>query len=165
MQVTLTASDLAAMPNALRQDLFTYLAMRRKGGGKRQAAVAEGTTFQGLAVLDGATALALVRNVSFGHKLKGLHDLLETFSYDAEADAPGPERLVHLLKLDGARQLRRYFNAITRLLKRTTRETAPLARYSRHSRTYLVHPTSRASLREVFAQLVQSGVGEEPPWA
>jgi len=165
MQVTLTASDLAAMPSSLRQDLFAYLAARRKGGGRRQAAVGEGPTFQGLAVLDRATAIALVRDVSFGHELKGLHDLLEAFSYEDEGDAPGPERLVHLLKLDGARQLRRYFNAITRLLKRTTRQTAPLARYSRHSRTYVVHPTTRASLREVFAQLAQSGEGEEPPWA
>ena len=165
MQVTLTASDLAAMPSALRQDLFTYLATRRKGGGRRQAAVGEGPTFQGLAVLDRATAIALVRDVSFGHELKGLHDLLEAFSYENEGDAPGPERLVHLLKLNERRQLRRYFDAITRLLKRTTGATVPLAQYSRYSRTYLVHPTTRASLREVFAQLAQSGVGEEPPWA
>ena len=165
MQVTLTASDLAAMPSALRQDLFTYLATRRKGGGRRRAAVGEGTTFQGLAVLDRAAAIALVRNVSFGHELKGLHDLLEAFSYENNGDAPGPERLAHLLKLDAARQLRRYFNAITRLLKRTNGETAPLAQYSRHSRTYLVHPTTRTSLHEVFTQLAQSVDGEEPPWA
>ena len=165
MQVTLTASDLAAMPSSLRQDLFAYLAARRKGAGKRQAAVGEGMAFQGLAVLDCTAAIALVRDVSFGHELKGLHDLLEAFSYEDQGDAPGPERLVHLLKLDGARQLRRYFNAIARLLKRTSRQTAPLARYSRHSRTYVVHPTTRASLREVFAQLAQSGEGEEPPWA
>lgn len=165
MQVILTASDLAAMPSALRQELLTYLAARRKGGGTRQAAVGKEATFQGLAALDRPAAIALVRDVSFGHELKGLHELLEALSYEKEGDAPGPERLVHLLKLDEARQLRHYFNAVARLLKRTTGETAPLLRYSRHARTYLVHPTTRTSLREVFAGLAQSGEGEEPPWA
>ena len=30
MQLTLTESDLAAMPSALRQDLLAYMATRRK---------------------------------------------------------------------------------------------------------------------------------------
>jgi hypothetical protein len=42
MQVILTATDLAAMPTALRQDLLAYLATRRKAaapsGGRRRRA-------------------------------------------------------------------------------------------------------------------------------
>jgi len=165
MQVTLTASDLAAMPSALRQDLFAYLATRRKSSGGRRPANGGGTAFEGLAVLDRARAVELVRNVSFGHELKGIHDILEAFSYQKDSDAPGPDRLARLLKLDEPQQLRRYFNAIRKLLRRTTGDTVPLARYSRRDRAYLVHPSTRASLREVFAQLAQSGEGEEPPWA
>lgn len=165
MQVTLTASDLAAMPSALRQDLFAYLAMRRKSSSGRRPANGGGAAFEGLAVLDRARAIELIRNVSFGHELKGIHDILEAFSYQKDSDAPGPDRLARLLNLDEPRHLRRYFNAIKQLLRRTTGDTVPLARYSRRDRAYLVHPATRASLREVFAQLAQSGEGEEPPWA
>jgi len=165
MQVTLTASDLAAMPSALRQDLFTYLATRRKSASRRRPTNGEGTAFEGLAILDRARAIELVRNVSFGHELKGLHDVLAAFSYEKDSDAPGPDHLARLLKLDEPRQLRRYFNAIKQLLRRTTGDKMPLARYSRRDRAYLVHPATRASLREVFAQLAKSGEGEEPPWA
>ena len=168
MQVTLTASDLAAMPTALRQDLLAYLASRRKPApgraGPRRGA-GEGGSFDGLAVLDRDQAVALVRNVSFGRERKGLHDLLDALAYEKDGAAPTPEHLARLLKLDGARHLRRYFNAIRRLLKGVTHDVAPLMRYSRHTGSYLVHPVTRASLREVFAGLAKSGEGEEPPWA
>ena len=104
-------------------------------------------------MLDRSQAIVLVRGVSFGRQLKGLHDLLEAFSYERDGEAPGPERLARLLKVDDPRHLRRYFEAIKRLLKPVTHDTVPLARYSRRCRTYMVHPTTRASLREVFAQL------------
>jgi hypothetical protein len=168
MQMVLTASDLAAMPTALRQDLLAYLATRRKSAAPsagRRRGTGESAQFDGLAVLDRDQAMVLVRQVSFGHKLKDLHDLLEALSYEKDGDAPSRERLARLLKLDGARHLRRYFEAIRRLLKRATKDAAPLLRYSRRSGTYLVHPITRASLREVFAGLAQPGEGEEPPWA
>lgn len=169
MQLILTESDLAAMPSALRQDLLAYLTTRRKvlppGAARRRRADAESARFDGLAVLDRGQAIALVRSVSFGRPLKGLHDLLEAFAYEKDGEAPGLERLARLLKVDDPRHLRRYFAAIKRLLKQVTRDAAPLARYSRRTGTYLVHPASRASLREVFAQLARSGEGEEPLWA
>ncbi len=169
MQVILTAADLAAMPTALRQDLLDYLATRRKPGAPRSAGrrlgEAQSAGYEGLAVLDRSQATALVRAMSFGHELKGLHDLLEALAYQAEAEAPGPERLAHVLKLDDRRHLRRYFVAIKRLLCREAHDALPLARYSRRTGAYLVHPITRASLREVFEQLARSGEGEEPPWA
>ena len=169
MQVILTAADLAAMPTALRQDLLAYLATRRKpstaSGARQRRATAESGTFDGLAVLDRDQAISLVRQVSFGHRLKGLHDLLEALSYEKDGDAPGPAHLAHLLKLENVRRLRRYFDALRRLLKQVTRDILPIVRYSRRSETYLVHPATRASLREIFAQLARSGEGEEPPWA
>ena len=168
MQLILTASDLAAMPTALRQDLLTYLAARRKavpGSARQQRVKAESPVYAGLAVLRRDEAVALVRNVSFGRALKGLHDLLAAFAYGKDADAPSPERLTRLLKLDDPRHLRRYFDAIKRLLKQVTVDAAPLTRYSRRTGTYLVNPITRASLREVFAQLASSGEGEEPSWA
>ena len=167
MQLTLTEFDLAAMPSALRQDLLAYMATRRKvhpGGATRRRADAQSARFEGFAVLDRSQAIALVRGVSFGRQLKGLHDLLEAFSYERDGEAPGPERLARLLKVDDPRHLRRYFEAIKRLLKPVMHNTVPLARYSRRCRTYVVHPTTRASLREVFAQLARSGEGEEPLW-
>ncbi len=86
-------------------------------------------------------------------------------SYEKDSDAPGHDELARLLKLDDGRHLRRYFNAVKRLVQQLTRDTAPIMRYSRRTGRYLVHPTTRASLREVFAQLARSGEGEEPPWA
>lgn len=169
MQLTLTASDLAAMPTALRQDLLAYLATRRKalpaGARKRRGDDTAGVGYEGLAVLDRDEAIALVREVSFGRELKGLHDLLEALSYEADGDAPGRDRLARLLSLDDTRHLRRYFEAVKRLLRRLTHDAAPLTRYSRRTGTYLVHPITRANLREVFAQLARSGEGEEPLWA
>jgi hypothetical protein len=169
MQLILTESDLAAMPSSLRQDLLEYLTTRRKvspsGAARRRRADAESASFEGLAVLDRGQAIALVRSVSFGRPLKGLHDLLEAFSYEKDGEAPGPERLARLLKVDDPGHLRRYFDAIKRLLKQVTHDTMPLARYSRRTGTYSVHPVSRASLREVFDQLARSGEGEEPLWA
>lgn len=168
MQLILTASDLAAMPMALKQDLLAYLATRRKGsppGTSRRRGEAESEKLAGLAVLDSGQAIALIRNVSFGHRLKGLHDLLEALSYEKDGDAPGPDRLTRMLEVDDSRHLRRYFDAIKRLLKPVMHDAAPLARYSRQSGTYLVHPVTRANLREVFAQLARSGEGEEPLWA
>jgi hypothetical protein len=168
MQLILTASDLAAMPTALRQDLLTYLGTRRKvmpiSAGRRRVE-AESPVYAGLAILRREEAVALVRNVSFGRALKGLHDLLEAFAYKKDSDAPGHERLTRLLKLDDPRHLRRYFDTIKRLLKGVMHDGAPLTRYSRRTGAYLVHPITRASLRNVFAQLASSGEGEEPPWA
>ncbi len=169
MQVTLTASDLAAMPPTLRQEVLDYLATRRKAvpatllRSRRQGA--ETPRFQGLAVLDRGQATALLRSVSFGRELKGLHDLLEALAYDKDADAPQPLGLMRLLKLDDRRGLQRYFAAIRRRMKSVTHGGAPLLRYSRRGDTYVVHPATRASLREVFAQLARSGEGEEPAWA
>ena len=169
MQVILTASDLDAMPTALRQELLAYLAARRKPlapkGAKKRRGAGEAGVYDGLAMLDREQATALVRNVSFGRRRKGLHDLLEALSYEKDAYAPSPERLARLLKLDDTRHLRRHFDAIRRLLKQATHDIPPMMRYSRRTRTYLVHPTTRASLREVLAQLARSGEGEEPPWA
>ncbi len=169
MQLTLTASDLAAMPTSLREDLLAYLATRRKPSAPRGARRRRGEDgreeLPGLAVLDHSQAVALVRNVSFGHELRGLHDLLEALSYEKDAEAPRPEHLVRLLKLEDARRLRRYFGAIKRLLTAATHDAAPFAQYSRRTGAYQVHPTTRASLRTVFAQLARSGEGEEPPWA
>ncbi len=169
MQVILTASDLAAMPTALRQDLLRYLAARRKSSPRRGAderpGAGESAPFEGLAVLDRDQASVLIRNVSFGRKLRGLHDLLEALAYQTDRDAPDPERLSRLLKLDDVRHLRRYFAAVRRLLKEVAKDSAPLLRYSRRTGSYLVHPVTRASLREVFTGLAQSGEGEEPPWA
>jgi hypothetical protein len=169
MQVILTASDLAAMPAALRQDLLAYLATRRKssarGRGGEQRGSAGAAPFEGLAVLDRGQAMELVRDVSFGQKRRDLHDLLEALAYETDADAPVPDRLARLLHLDDTRHLRRYFDAIRRLLRQSTEQTAPLLRYSRGTRSYLVHPVTRGSLREVFAGLAKSGEGEEPPWA
>ena len=157
------------MPTTLRQDLLDFLATRRKpsasGPTRRRPEAGERGVFDGLAVLDRDQATALVRNVSFGRKLKGLHDLLEALSYQKDADAPTPQQLAHLLKLGDVRHLRRYFAAIGRLLKQVTQDAAPITRHSRRSGAYLVHPITRASLREVFAELAQTGEGEEPPWA
>ena len=157
------------MPTALRQDLLAYLAARRKraapGAFMPRHAAAESGVFDGLAVLNRDQAVALVRNVSFGRELKGLHDLLEALAYEKEGDAPKPEGLGRLLKLDDRRQLRRYLAALKRVLKQVTGDIAPITRYSRRSGTYLVHPNTRGTLREVFAQVAQSGEGEEPPWA
>ncbi len=103
MQLILTASDLAAMPMALKQDLLAYLATRRKGsppGTSRRRGEAESEKLAGLAVLDSGQAIALIRNVSFGHRLKGLHDLLEALSYEKDGDAPGPDRLTRMLEVD-----------------------------------------------------------------
>jgi hypothetical protein len=168
MQLTLTAADFTAMPTELRQDMLAYLATRRKGsppGTRRQRGEVGSEKLDGLAVLDPGQAIALIRNVSFGHKLKGLHDLLEALSYEGDGDAPGPDRLVRLLKVDDSGHLRPYFDAIKRLLKLLAHNEAPLARYSRQTGTYLVHPITRTNLREVFAQLARSGEGEEPLWA
>jgi hypothetical protein len=164
MQVILTASDLSAMPAALRRDLLAYLATRRKPSGESRSAEPR-ANFEGLAVLNRDQALKVVRSITFGRKLQGLHELLEILAYEQEGEAPGPDRLARSLKLDDKRHLRRYFNAIRRLLKEVTGEAAPLLLYSPQTRTYLVHPITRASLREVFAGLAQSGEGEEPPWA
>jgi len=169
MQMTLTAADFAAMPAALRADLFAYLATRRREGpqpdASRRRREVGSDKFAGLSVLDAGQAIALVRNVSFDQELRGLHDLLEALSYERDADAPSPDHLVRLLRVDDPRHLRRFFDGLKRLLKPVTRDTAPLARYSRGTQTYMVHPITRASLREVFAQLARSGEGEEPPWA
>ena len=168
MQLILTETDFAAMPPALRADLFSYLAMPGSvapSGPTRRRTEAASVNFEGLAILDRDKIVALVRNVSFGHKLKGLHDLLAELSYENEADAPGPEHLRQLLKIEDPRHLRRYFEAIKRLLKQAADDTASLARYSNRTRTYIVHPLTRQSLREVFAQLASSGEGEEPLWA
>jgi hypothetical protein len=72
---------------------------------------------------------------------------------------------VQLLKLDDRRQLPRYFAAVRRRLKSVTPGAAPLLRYSRRRDAYVVHPATRASLREVFGQLARPGASEEPPWA
>ncbi len=76
MQLILTASDLAAMPTALRQDLLAYLATRRKRRCRRApgdgASRARAQIYAGLAVLDRGQAVALVRNVSFGRAIEGL---------------------------------------------------------------------------------------------
>lgn len=168
MQMILTETDLAAMPTALRQSLLAYLEQCRKAvppQAPRKRGKAGRVTVDGLVVLDRDQAMTLVRGVSFGHAMHGLHDLLKALSYEQDRDAPRPEHLARLLKLGDPRQLRRYFAAIKRGLARTTDDRAPLARYSRGTGTYLLDPTTRASLRGVFTQLARPGEGEEPLWA
>jgi hypothetical protein len=172
MQLTLTASDLAAMPTALRQELIDYLATRRKGVAKAPArAQGRGSRetsagpYEGLAVLDRSQAIALLRAVSFGAEERGVHDLIEALAYGEEAQAPGSAHLAQTLELEDSRHLQRLLAAIRRRLRSVTRDVLPLVRYSRPSRTYIVHPRTRASLREVFAEMVRPEAGSEPPWA
>jgi len=169
MQLILTASDLAAMPGLLRQQLLEYVATRRKAmkpsAPRRPREAAESPPSEGLAVLDRAQAVSLLRNVSFGRGAKSVHDLLEALAYDRDVNAPEPADLVRLLKLNDRRDLRRHFAAIRRLLRQMTHDAAPVTRYSRSRAAYIVHPATRASLREVFGELVRPEAGEEPPWA
>lgn len=170
MQLTLTASDLAAMPAALRQALLDYVAARREGRPatqpRRLRPRSAGVSTKDLVTLNPREAGVLVRSVSFGRKARALHELLEALAYDKDADAPAPDALLARLNLDDRGELQRLFTAIKRLMGRASAQRAPLARYSRARRAYIVHPSTRANLREVFAGLaLRLAASEEPPWA
>jgi len=169
MQLVLTASDLAAMPPMLRHELIDFMATRREARSRPSARQRRSgyaaRAVESLAALDLGQATTLVRSVSFGRGAQTLHDLLRALAYANDADAPRLEELLRLLSLDDRRELGRRLAAISRRATAATHRSAPIARYLPSRAAYVVHPTTRASLRDVFADLKRPKVSEEPPWA
>lgn len=164
MRFLLTSADLDAMPPTLKRDLLAYFASGSSG--TSAGASVEEPSADGLAVLSRQQVVALVRDLSFGRRLRRSRDLLEALAYDDPGSAPTPERLLVAAGAKDTRQLHRELDRLQRLIQLVTHDpAAELTRPSKEDGTFVVHPLTRAVLRDVFAQLGRSGAGEEPAWA
>jgi len=158
MELRLTQSDLDAMPEALRRDLFNYLQVRCAQPG--EAASDTGSS------LGPAEVEALLREVSFHRLGTTLRKLLADLAYDEGAKPPTREKLAQALPPADRAQVGRYIAALNRLAVRAAkRSDVQLCLYHRRESAYTVHPLTRKALRDILPRIEHAGEHEEPLWA
>ena len=155
MELLLTQADLDAMPDELREQLFSYLAGTWAAGEHHVPEVV---------ALSREQATALLREVSFHRAGARLHLLLERLAYSDAARPPARERLIEALDDEGE-HLGRHLGALNRMTAKVTgRPGARLWEHHKEADTYTVPAATREQLRELLSTMKASGKREEPLW-
>jgi hypothetical protein len=154
MELVLTQADLEAMPGRLRHELFLYLGAVGSG----EIVEAESTS------LAREQAIALLRQISFYRSGSRLRVLVEYMAFADPAKPLSRKRLLDMLKEDTV-HLGRYIATLNRMTaKITTRPGTRLCRYDKVTDSYIVHPATRDTIRDLLTTMKASGVREEPLW-
>lgn len=157
MEIRLKQSDLDAMPDPLRRDLFAHLEARCAPS--REEATVVGFSFGRREVA------ALLREISFDRLGRNLRRLLMELAYEDGAKPPTREKLAQALPAAERANVGRYVAALNRVAARAARRKGmKLCHYDRRTTAYAVDPTTRQALRNFLPQIEHAGEREEPLW-
>jgi hypothetical protein len=160
LQLTLTRSDLDAMPAELRRQLLRYLEQGRAPGARgAKAQAARGKS--PATPLERRQVTALLRDLSFHRQGKVLRRMLDRLALD---DA-GRQKLATALPARDRARLGHYLALLNRLAAKAAGLRAlRLCCFVRGEKAYVIHPTTRQHLRDLLPGIEHAGEQEEPLW-
>ncbi len=165
IELTLTQSDLDAMPAELRHPLLYYYETRLRARRRRLERSREFRSKVTASPFDRQQVAALLRNISFHRLGRSLRRLLDRFS---EADNGTPltrPRLAAALPVPERKQVGRYMAVLNRLATKAAKKPGiHFCRFSPSKGVYSIHPTTRQWLRDVLPGIERAGANEEPLW-
>jgi hypothetical protein len=165
MELTLTRSDLDAMPKELRHQLLLYLEGRLQSRGRRQGRAQTVESRAGAAALERTEVAALLRDISFHRLGRPLRALLDRLSSDEAGALLTRERLAAALPKGKQAQLGRYVATLNRIAAKAAQQSGlRLCSFVRGTGAYQVHPTTRRWLRDLLPGIERAGEHEEPLW-
>jgi hypothetical protein len=165
MELTLTRSDLDAMPAELRHQLLLYLEGRLRSRSPRPKGSQAAETKTAESPLEQQHVAALLRDISFHRLGRPLRALLDRL---AEDDAGSPltrRKLAAALPAGEQPRLGRYIAMLNRLAAKAAKQPGlHLCRFVRGKGVYTIHPATRERLRELLPGIERAGDHEEPLW-
>ena len=165
MTLTLTRSDLDAMPARLRRQLLLYLDGRPRSQGRqpRSRQATEGTV--AASPLGRREVAALLRDVSFHRLGKPLRALLDRLAYDDAGSPPTRRMLASALPAGERDRLGRYVAMLNRLAAKMVKQSgSPVCCFTRGTDSYTLHPTTRRWMRDLLPGIEHAGNQQEPLW-
>lgn len=165
IELTLTQSDLDAMPAELRHPLLYYYETRLRSRRRRLEKSREFRSKVTASPFDRQQVAALLRNISFHRLGRSLRRLLDRLS---EADNGTPltrPRLAAALPVPERKQVGRYMAVLNRLaIKAAKKPGIHFCRFIPSKGVYSIHPTTRQWLRDTLPGIERAGANEEPLW-
>jgi hypothetical protein len=164
MGLTLTQSDLDAMPSKLRDRLALYLKARaRSRVPSAKASLVEPKS--AASPLNQQYVAALLRDMSFHRLGRRLHALLDRLAYDDTGSPPTRRNLAAALPARERPHLGRYVAMLNRLAAKAAKQPGlRLCRFVRSQGVYAIHPATRQVLRALLPGIKRAGEHEEPLW-
>lgn len=164
MQITLTRSDLEAMPSALRRALSRYLEGRIRSSVTRGGAppTAEGKATP--SPLARQHVAGLLRDISFHRLGRRFRALLDQLADDGSA-LPRRKLAAALPPAERGRLGRYYIASLNKLAAKAAGQPGVrFCLYDRGKGVYTVDPTTQKWLRELLPGIAHAGEHEEPLW-
>ncbi len=165
MELTLTRSDLDAMPPELRHQLLRYLEGKSRSRSPRPkgSQAAEGRNAE--SPLEQQHVAALLRDISFHRFGKPLRALLHRLVYDDTGSPLTRRKLAAALPAGEQPRLGRYVAMLNRLAAKAAKQPGlHVCRFVRGKGIYAVHPATRQRLREILPGIERAGDHEQPLW-
>jgi hypothetical protein len=164
MGLTLTRSDLDAMPPKLRDQLMLYLEARsRSRSPPGKGSLVETKT--SASPLNQQYVAALLRDTSFHRLGRPLHALLDRLAYGDTGSPPTRRNLAAALPANERPRLGRYVAMLNRLAAKAAKQPRlRLCRFVRSQGVYAIHPATRQALRALLPGIKRAGEHEEPLW-
>ncbi|MGO8915080.1 MAG: hypothetical protein ACLQJR_04160 [Stellaceae bacterium] len=165
MELTLTRSDLDAMPPKLRHQLLLYLEGRPRSQGRRPQGSQATESKTAASPLERRQVAALLRDISFHRIGKPLRALLDRLAYDDTGRPPTRRKLAAALPTVERARLSQYVAVLNRLASKAAKQPGlRFCCFVRGKDTYAIHPATRQWLRELLPGIERAGKQEEPLW-
>lgn len=165
MELTLTRSDLDAMPPKLRHQLLLYLEGRPRSQGRRPHGSRAVESKTAASPLERRQVAALLRDISFHRLGKPLRALLDRLAYDDTGKPATRRRLAAALPTGERSRLSQYAAVLNRLAVEAAGQPGlRLCCFVRSKDTYTIHPATRQWLRDLLPGIERAGEREEPLW-
>jgi hypothetical protein len=165
MELTLTWSDLDAMPARLRHQLLVYLEGRSRRRGRRSPGSRAAESKTGASPLKRQEVAALLRDVSFHRLGRPLRALLDRLAFDDTGSPPKRRKLAAALPRGEQARLGQYVGVLNRLVAQAAKQPGRrLCSFVRGKDAYAIHPATRQWLRDLLPGIERAGEREEPLW-
>lgn len=165
MELTLTRSDLDAMPSELRHQLLLYVEGRFQSRVPRPQASQTADRKTAASPLERQHVAALLRDISFHRHGKPLRALLDRLAYDDAGSPPTRRKLAAALPPGEQARLGQYLAVLNQLaVKAAKQPDLHLCRFARGKGVYTIHSATRQWLRELLPGIERAGDQEEPLW-
>lgn len=165
MELTLTRSDLDAMPAKLRHQLLLFLEGQPRLQGRQAKASRAAESQAAASPLAQREVATLLRDISFHRLGRPLRALLDRLAFDESGTLLTRRKLAAALPRGERARLSQYVGILNRLVaKAAKRPGLRLCSFVRGKDAYAIHPATRQLLRDLLPGIEHAGEREEPLW-
>ncbi len=165
VELTLTRSDIDAMPPELRHPLLYYFETRFRSRRRRLERSRVAGSKAAASQFDRQQVVALLRSISFHRLGRSLRRLLDRLSEAGNGAPLTRSKLAAALPVRERKQVGRYMAVLNRLAAKAAKKPGiHFCRFIRSKGVYSIHPTTRQWLRDILPGIERAGANEEPLW-